>query len=118
MRSNESRIPEPASGDTRPAPTASQADDQAARRASIDHLAPVLAEFKARQSDDRVKRDLELIHAPCGTHICDVEPDHDLEVLVRTAGDHFGSCPDTRAPHGRGWQPPSLQEDRHLTRDY
>lgn len=94
-----------------------QADDETVRRASIEQLAPLLTEFEARQSDDCVKRDLELIHAPCGTRICDVEPDDDLGVLVRTAGDHLAFCPPARDPDTSGGQPPSPQEDRHLTRD-
>jgi hypothetical protein len=51
-----------------------------------------LWEFEARQSDDDVKRDLELIHTVCGTHVCDIEPDDVLAVLVSVAEDHAREC--------------------------
>lgn len=60
--------------------------------AVVDQLAPALDEFRCRQSDDIVKRDLELVHLPCGTHVCDVEPDDELGVLARTAVDHLARC--------------------------
>lgn len=62
----------------------------------IDQVATLLNEFETRHSDDCVKRDLELIHTPCGTHICDVESGDTLEVLARTAGGHAASCPEDR----------------------
>lgn len=55
---------------------------------------PGLYEFEARQPDDDVKCDLELIHVPCGTHICDIEPDDTLGVLVSVAEDHARNCHD------------------------
>ena len=54
---------------------------------------PNLWEFEARQSDDDVKRDLELTHTVCGAHVCDIEPDDVLAVLVSVAADHFRECP-------------------------
>lgn len=54
----------------------------------------VLEQFTARQSDDIVKRDLELIHEPCGALVCDIEPGDNLSVLVATALEHENiSCP-------------------------
>lgn len=50
-----------------------------------------LWQFTAQQSDDIVKRDLELIHEPCGTLICDIEASDSLGILVSTALDHI--CP-------------------------
>ena len=47
-----------------------------------------LSEFSPRQSDDDVKRDLELIHDPCGAHVCDVEPDDLMDVLARVCLEH------------------------------
>ena len=54
---------------------------------------PGLYEFEARQSDDGVKRDLELTHAVCGTHVCDIEPDDTLGTLISVAEDHLRECP-------------------------
>ena len=53
-------------------------------------LAP-LTMFFARQSEDSVKRDLELTCRSCGTHVCDIEPEDDLYTLVGMAVDH--RCP-------------------------
>jgi hypothetical protein len=50
---------------------------------------PGLFGFETRQSDDPVKRDLELIHVECGEHLCDVEPDDTLGILVSLANDHL-----------------------------
>ena len=44
--------------------------------------------FEARQSDDAVKRDLELTCTWCGTWICDIEHGDTLRVLASTAADH------------------------------
>lgn len=48
----------------------------------------LLGKFEARESDDCVKRDLELIHVPCGARICDVEHGNTLSILAETAADH------------------------------
>lgn len=54
----------------------------------------VLEQFVARQSDDDVKTDLELIHEPCGKQVCDIQHGDSLAVLVRTAlGHEETSCP-------------------------
>ena len=53
---------------------------------------PGLYGFEARQSDDEVKRDLELIHVVCGKHLCDIEPEDTLGVLVSVAEDHLREC--------------------------
>lgn len=58
-----------------------------------EYTGEVLEQYVARQSGDSVKRDLELIHEPCGTHICDIEPDDTLSVLAAVAADH--ECPGT-----------------------
>lgn len=47
--------------------------------------------FKTLQSDDGVKRDLELTCTVCGEHLCDVEHDDELGVLVLVAQGH--ECP-------------------------
>ena len=48
-------------------------------------------DYVARQADDPVKRDLELIHAPCGQHLCDIEPGDTLASWIGVAADH--TCP-------------------------
>lgn len=52
-----------------------------------------LYQFIARQSEDEVKRDLDLICDVCGAHLCDIEPDDRLAVLVSVAMDHLPDCP-------------------------
>lgn len=49
---------------------------------------PRLERFECLQSDDDLKRDLELTCVDCGEHICDVEVGDGLGVLARTALDH------------------------------
>jgi hypothetical protein len=44
--------------------------------------------FEAKQSDDDLKRDLELTCAECGEVVCDIEPGDDLDVLVSVAQGH------------------------------
>lgn len=48
----------------------------------------VLARFEALQSDDTVKRDLELTCRDCNTVICDIEHEDTLEILAGAALDH------------------------------
>jgi hypothetical protein len=57
-----------------------------------DYTQAVLGQFTALRSDDIVKRDLELTHVPCGTHVCDIEPDDTLSVLAGVALDHAREC--------------------------
>jgi hypothetical protein len=47
--------------------------------------------FEARQSDDDVKRDLELTCRTCHAHLCDIEPGDTLDVLVSVAEIHASS---------------------------
>lgn len=56
-----------------------------------------LSEFEARVADDEVKSDLELVHVPCGTHVCDIEHEDTIEVLVNVANNHTCPHPDTIA---------------------
>lgn len=51
---------------------------------NTDHL----ERFTARQSDDYVKRELELTCDGCGDVVCDVEDGDTLAVLARTVSDH------------------------------
>lgn len=50
-----------------------------------------LGQYTTRYADDAAKIDLELVHEPCGTVVCDVESRDDLAALVRTAQAH--ACP-------------------------
>jgi len=50
-----------------------------------------LEDFVLRASDDPVKTDLELIHRPCGEHLCDAEAGDSLWTLEVVARDH--RCP-------------------------
>ena len=52
----------------------------------------ILEGFVAYQSEDIAKSDLELVHEPCGTHVCDIEATDTLSVLARTAHDHWMEC--------------------------
>lgn len=49
----------------------------------------ILLEFTARQSDDNVKRDLELTCDECGEIVCDVEAGDSLSVLADVADSHW-----------------------------
>jgi hypothetical protein len=55
-----------------------------------------LNDMKAVQSDDPLKRDLELTCTKCATVLCDIEHDDTLDVLVRIA--HAHDCPRKDAP--------------------
>lgn len=67
-----------------------------------------LERFELRQSDDYVKRDLEVTCTDCGEVICDAEDEDTLGLLARVAEDHdcsenpnFGfpeTYPDWRVP--------------------
>ena len=48
-------------------------------------------------SDDPAKRDLELVHTPCGEHLCDVQHRDILPVLAGVVTDHEAVCPQGRA---------------------
>lgn len=48
---------------------------------SLEHIVLV-------QSEDEVKRDLEVRCSLCNLHICDAEPGDTLDLLYRTAADH------------------------------
>jgi hypothetical protein len=48
----------------------------------------VLARFTAEQSDDEVKRDLELTCEACGAVVCDIEAGDSLSSLAGCANDH------------------------------
>jgi len=50
-----------------------------------------LSQFELRQSDDDVKRDLELICTACLEHLCDAEPTDSLMSLAGTAAGHVCS---------------------------
>jgi len=52
-------------------------------------LQEVLYHFTARQSDDEVKRDLELICDDCDEHVCDIEHGDGLAILAMTALSHW-----------------------------
>jgi hypothetical protein len=59
-----------------------------------EYTEAVLDQFTARQADDDVKTDLELVHDPCGTIVCDIQAGDTLAVLVRTALNHEETaCP-------------------------
>jgi hypothetical protein len=73
--------------------------------AITDQAAGLLAEFETCASDDPVKRDLELIHVPCGQAVCDVEDGDRLEVLVLVAAGHAHSCPRTTRDDNVGQDP-------------
>ena len=47
-----------------------------------------LEAFQLVQSDDEVKRDLELTCLTCGMHVCDAEPDDTLGTLAKAAASH------------------------------
>jgi len=51
-------------------------------------MSRAMGKFECRQSDDDVKRDLELTCVVCGVHVCDVEAGDMLETLVAVAADH------------------------------
>ncbi|MFE1190177.1 hypothetical protein [[Kitasatospora] papulosa] len=51
-----------------------------------------LQHYVLRASTDPVKRDLELIHTTCGSHVCDAEHNDSLDVLVHVAGAHAAHC--------------------------
>lgn len=38
--------------------------------------------FTLRAAADPAKRDLEVIHVPCGTRVCDAEANDDMDVLA------------------------------------
>ena len=48
----------------------------------------ILEGFQLVQSDDEVKRDLELTCLTCGLHVCDAEPDDTLGTLAKAAARH------------------------------
>ena len=52
-----------------------------------------LDDYKAVESDDSVKHDLELLCLRCAAHLCDVQHDDSLAVLVAVATDHERECP-------------------------
>ncbi|MEV7157231.1 hypothetical protein AB0N77_21825 [Streptomyces misionensis] len=54
--------------------------------------AAILQHYVLRSSDDPVKRDLELIHATCGSHLCDAGHNDSLDVLVHVAAAHAAGC--------------------------
>lgn len=58
---------------------------KAARR----YTNPLLWNVEAMQSEDPVKRDLELTCTLCKEHLCDVEASDILAVLLTTAIDHL-----------------------------
>ncbi|WP_086859791.1 hypothetical protein [Streptomyces milbemycinicus] len=55
-------------------------------------MAVYLAEYTLRQSEDLVKTDLELVHAPCQTHLCDAESGDHMETLFGVIVDHAATC--------------------------
>lgn len=55
-------------------------------------LTDSLYRFECLQSDDDVKRDLELTCVDCGTVLCDVEAGDNLGTLARVADEH--TCPE------------------------
>jgi hypothetical protein len=55
-------------------------------------LRVVLEHFEGRVSPDTVKSDLELTCDRCDEHLCDIEGNDNLGVLVSIALDHH--CPD------------------------
>lgn len=56
---------------------------------AADRLPVNLTEFAACNANDGVKRDLELIHVPCGTYLCDVEHGDGLQLLADVAAGHI-----------------------------
>lgn len=48
----------------------------------------ILEGFQLVESDDEVKRDLELTCLTCGMHVCDAEPDDTLGILAKAAASH------------------------------
>ena len=52
----------------------------------------ILEAFQLVQSDDEVKRDLELTCLTCGMHVCDAEPDDTLGTLAKAAVGHEHAC--------------------------
>ena len=70
-------------------PGKNEADDAMILRRSqaVFQIIPE-ARYKLVQSDDDVKRDLELHCLDCGHHLCDAEPDDSLWVLASVAIDH------------------------------
>ena len=54
--------------------------------------AETLSRVVALESDDVVKRDLELTCTACGTVLCDIEHGDSLDVLIRTAAPHVAEC--------------------------
>jgi hypothetical protein len=54
----------------------------------FDLSAALLEEFKTLASDDQVKTDLELIHLPCGEHLCDVQDGDTMTVLLAVVAAH------------------------------
>jgi hypothetical protein len=57
----------------------------------VDNAEEFLGRFETLQSDDDVKRDLELTCTVCGQVLCDVEDGDELAVLVSAASEH--DCP-------------------------
>lgn len=49
-------------------------------------------DFVLVSSDDPLKRDLELTCGKCNLHLCDVQSDDTLRVLVEMAKAHTNSC--------------------------
>lgn len=66
----------------------------------------VLEKFTALESDDMVKRDLELTCNECGTVVCDIEHGDLLSMLANTADQHWQEkhgnyCPEHGDPPHR-----------------
>lgn len=51
-----------------------------------------LWQYRARMSDDPAKTDFELVHEQCGKHLCDIEHDDTIEVLVSVCANHEQEC--------------------------
>lgn len=54
-------------------------------------------DYPTMASEDCAKTDLELVHTPCGEHLCDVEAGDTVRVLADTIADHDAQCPKARA---------------------
>lgn len=60
----------------------------------LDEFTAVLLEGFQLRAPDGAKVGLEVVHEPCGEHVCDAEVTDSLAVLAQVAFAHLDGCPE------------------------
>lgn len=80
---------EPTMRDGAPIPDDVQRDDELRTREQAPRHLWTYRDFELRQSDDPVKRELELICTQCGSRLCDAEPGDSIATLIEVISGHI-----------------------------